>query len=150
MAQVRVARPWHVRAAGWIEVGGGRLVPQTTAGWALVVALIALPVLTMGGAATWLATRPWFSFQWFWIMAQERATAAAGAVLASAFEAAVQSPVSAWLMTAGQPLLEAGLAGVGAAAAGFAALMLGSAWILYRNLVEDRVVEERSHASYSF
>lgn len=150
MAEVRVTRPWPTRAAAWAERWGSRLVPQTTAGWALVAALVVLPILTMGGAATWLATRPWFSVQWFWIMAQERATAAAGAVLATALDTVMQSPVAAWLTATAEPLLGVGLASIGAAAAAFAALMLGSAWILYRNLVEDRVVQGRSHASYSF
>ncbi|MFW6079469.1 MAG: anti-sigma factor family protein, partial [Gemmatimonadota bacterium] len=63
LADVHIRRPLAARAAerlGWF-------VPESTRGWAVAAALIALPVLAGVGAVAWLLSRPWLSAEGLWL-----------------------------------------------------------------------------------
>lgn len=146
LAGVRVHRPWAERAGEWV----GRLMPQTTRGWAIAAAIVALPVLAGYGAAAWLYSRPWFSAQGLWLFVRARAveTLVAGADWAGGV--VMGNTVAIWVGERGQAVLAgAGLAEIGLGLGVIAALFALSAWVVYRNVFRTPT-RGVHYASYCF
>jgi anti-sigma factor RsiW len=134
MAGVRVHHPWPARLAALVR----RLVPATTMGWFLVTVLLSLPALTMGGAVTWLISRPWLSLDALWIFITFRVEAALFALAKRAGAMVIESQATLWVVDAVKQLLTwLGVPGIGAAAAIGAVLITLSIWTLYQNLFRD-------------
>jgi anti-sigma factor RsiW len=131
MAGVRIHQPWPARVAALLR----RLAPTTTMGWFLVTAIVSLPVLTMGGALTWLLSRPWLSLDALWIFITFRAEAALFGIAKRAGTLVIESQTTLWVVDGVKQLLTwMGAPGIGAAAAIGAALISLSVWTLYQNL----------------
>jgi len=134
MAQVRVIQPWHVRVAAMLR----RFLPTTTKGWLLLSAILALPLVTLGGAVTWLASRPWLSLGDLWIYLGFRleefmagvARQLAVLVLGNQTSISVLKGIHQTMTSIGAP-------GVGIAALVGAAVMTLSVWTLYQNLFRE-------------
>ncbi len=139
MAGVFVHKPWTVRAAELIR----RLIPSSTAGWMLATALLALPVVSAGGAVAWLLSKPTITPMGLWLFTRERMADGLMAIVIRVGTALMESNTVAWLRHSAGPLVaDIGTAQLGAAAALFAALMLTSLWILYDNLFRTPTREE--------
>ncbi len=131
MASVHVHQPWQARVAALLR----RLAPTTTGGWFLVTALLALPGLTMGGALTWLLSRPWLSLEELWIFFTFRAEALLLAVARRAGAMIIESQTTLRVVDGVKQLLTwIGAPGIGAAVVIGAALITLSVWTLYQNL----------------
>jgi anti-sigma factor RsiW len=131
LADVRIHQPWPARVAALLR----RLAPTSTMGWFLVTALLSLPVLIMGGALTWLLSRPWLSLEELWIFASFRAEATLLALTRRLAALVIESPTTLWVVDGVKQLLTwIGAPGIGAAAAIGAALITLSVWTLYQNL----------------
>lgn len=134
MAQVRVRQPWHVRIVIMLR----RFLPSTTGGWLLATAILALPVLTMGGALTWLISRPWLSLGDLWtylgFRAEEFMTAIVRRVAIMILENQTSLSILEWVH---QTMTAIGAPGVGIAALIGAVVMTLSVWTLYQNLFRD-------------
>lgn len=146
MGRVHIRQPWHARVAALVR----RLVPHTTTGWTLAVAFLALPTLVTGGAMTWVFSQPWLSIQGVWLFVQDRAAGALVALGDRTATALVGSDLTLWLVDWANALVsEAGVGGLGAAAAALGTLLAASAWILYQNLIRTPT-RDRHYVSYSF
>lgn len=146
MAGVHVHQPWPARVAALLR----RLVPTTTAGWALASAFLALPVLLAGGTTAWLLSRPWLTPQGLWLFARERAVDAVLSLAGRAGVAVLESDAALGVTTWARSLLtEVGARELGAAAALSATLIALSTWILYQNLFRTPT-REKSYATYCF
>lgn len=134
MAQVRIHRPWYVHAAAMLR----RILPTTTRGWMLVTAILALPVVTMGGAVTWLISRPWLSLGDLWIYLGHRAEEAMASLVrwlaVLVLESQASQSILKWIH---QILIAIGAPGVGIAALVGAMAMTLSVWTLYQNLFRE-------------
>lgn len=134
MASVQVIQPWHARVAALLR----RIVPVTTGGWFLMTALLALPVLTMGGAATWLLSRPWISADTLLTYFAMRTEAALLALVQLIGVMVIENQITLQIINGVQQLLTwLGAPGIGAVAAIGAALITLSVWTLYQNLFRD-------------
>lgn len=142
MARVDVRPRWAFALAAVLA----RPMPRTTAGWALIAAILAVPALVYGGAVAWLTSQPWFSTGWMLAFAQE---AVAGAymfgrdLLVSWLTGSAVAEWVARLVTSTEP------GAIGAAAALFGTAVVVSAWVLYRNLIRTPR-RERGHATFAF
>jgi anti-sigma factor RsiW len=134
MASVRIHQPWQLRLAALLR----RVIPSTTGGWFLVTVLVSLPVLTMGGAATWLLSRPWISTDTLWTYFVIRAEAALLAITQQLGAMVVESQLTLSAVDGVKQLLTwLGAPGIGAAAAIGATLITLSVWTLYQNLFRN-------------
>lgn len=129
-----------------------RWLPQTTKGWSLVAAALALPVLGIGSALAWILTQPWattISAQAVLVFAWSRASAGLSWVGARATSLVLQTEVVRTLAAGLRRFLAvAGTTGLGLAAIGFCLAALGSAWVLYHNLVRNST-RELNYAPYT-
>ena len=142
MARVDVRSPWMERFNAFVRW----LTPKTTAAWAMVAAVLALPALVYAGAFAWLATQPWFTV--------------AGA---SVF---VRETVPGWLGVIGERLLgtviyygpiQTALGSIGAMdsgrltllAAAFGTAVVVSGWVLYTNLIHTPK-RDSGYATFAF
>jgi anti-sigma factor RsiW len=141
MAGVRIHVPWHVRAAAWL----GSLLPQTTKGWALVAAFLALPVLATGGAAAWLIRQPWVDLQGLLFLLETRGLAATQNAWHWLVERFMTSPLVLTLLE----LAGSDPRGLGAIALAFSLLTLASIWVLWNYLVRTPS-RKMTYVSYSF
>lgn len=143
MASVQVRQPWQVRMAALLR----RVIPMTTGGWFLVTAILALPVLIMGGAATWLLSRPWISTDTLWTFFTIRAETALLALVQRIGVMMIENQLTLRVVDGVRQLLTwLGAPGIGAAAAIGAALITLSVWTLYQNLFRD-TTRGGSHAT---
>ena len=150
MARVRIApataMAWHARAvqqaAHWL--------PKTTRGWSMLVAILALPVVTGGSVLGWLITRSYITPTSLWIFAQQNAQSAAGRIGTMAVETAMETNMFAWLAANTAFVFDmVGVRGLGAVAALAALIISVSAWYLYKNLFRAPT-RESSYVTYSF
>ncbi len=128
------ARDWFRRAEqsfGWF----GRLLPHTTPGWALAVALLSMPVLAIGTLAFWLLSRSYLTAYRLWVFSTDLFATGANQVASGTANRLVHTDVAVWLIRSVTSFLgSAGMRGAGVLAASVAAVLLVSAWVLYRNL----------------
>jgi anti-sigma factor RsiW len=146
MAGVTVAVPWYARAGALL----GRLLPKSTFGWTLVVAVLGLPMLTGAGMMAWLLSHPTMTFGdlSYFMAAQLIALLQTGAAGAAAL--LVENATTLRIVDAARGLLGgAGLKQLGLAASLFSTLTMVSLWVLYSNLVRT-TTRERSYVSFSF
>lgn len=131
MANIQLHQPWQVRVAALLR----RLLPSSTGGWFLVTAILALPVLTMGGALTWLISRPGLSLDELWIYLGFRAENLLVSLVRRIAVLVLENQTSLRLFDGVQQTLTSiGAPGIGVAALIGAALMMLSIWTLYQNL----------------
>lgn len=131
MADIQIHQPWQARLAALLR----RLLPSSTGGWFLVTAIHALPALTMGGALTWLLSRPWLSLDELWIYLGFRAEGLLASLVRRMAVLVLDNQTTLRLLDgAQQTLTSIGVPGVGIAALIGAALMTLSVWTLYQNL----------------
>jgi hypothetical protein len=156
MARVRIPQPqvaWSARALAQLRTAGQRAerwMPHTTRAWALVAAMLALPVVVAGAIVTWLLTRDY-------VTAEALRTAVVGTVdngaqrLGTAVvQGAMSTDAAAWLATNLSTFVQtAGMRGLGALMGGAALLTMLSIWVLYRNLFRS-TPRESSYVTYSF
>lgn len=134
MAGVRVHQPWYARIAAIMR----RFAPESTGGWFVLTALLSLPVLTMGGALTWLISRPWLSLEALWIYITFRVEAILVDLARSGILMVLESPLVIRAVDAVEELMaRTGAPGIGVIALMGAALITLSVWTLYRNLFRD-------------
>jgi predicted anti-sigma-YlaC factor YlaD len=134
MAHVRIPEPWYARASQVF----GRFLPRTTMGWAMAVALLAVPVLAVGTLAFWLLSRSYLTGYRLWVFATDQFAAGANQVAAGAFSRVVSTDVSVWLVRSITSFMESsGMRGLGAVAAVLACVIMVSIWVLYRNLFRN-------------
>lgn len=146
MAGVALPQPWHSRAAARVE----RWLPKTTRGWALVTAILSLPVLTFSALGLWIVSHPYLSVGAILGFVQTRGMELARALGGQAAEAVLTSQAALWITQQVQAAAAAvSMEQIGAAAALFAVLTVISAYVLYRNLFQTST-RETNHVSYSF
>lgn len=146
MSRVRVRRPWTARVAALLS----RLLPGTTAGWALLTSLLALPVVATGSVFAWIVSHPGVTPSMLLLFARDRAFEAGLSLAGRAAGSLMETGIAIWILQAVEDLLESGgMAQVGLAAAVFGTLTIVSAWILYQNLIRTPTREAR-YVSYSF
>lgn len=135
-----------VRRAGELLT---RVLPQTTAGWALAAAFVALPLLLGGGLLAWLFSHEYLTPATLWTFLNERAASGLQSLGTAAIAALMQTQAAAWaLAMVRQFVATAGLSGLGALAGAGALLTSLSMWILYQNLFRTPS-RESNHVSYS-
>lgn len=146
MAGVRIQQPWALRVAAWLR----RWVPSGTTGWALVTAILSLPVLLAGGATAWLLSQPRFTVHGLWLMVRDRTVDAALSLAGRAATAAIESNIALrfWEWVTALPA-GFGAGELGAAAALLATVTAGSGWILYQNLFRSST-REKTYGTYCF
>ena len=145
LAHVRVKRPWTARAAAALA----RLAPRTTTGWALLTACLALPAAAGTALIAWVMTRPGLSAQTLLVFLRDRAADLVLSFAGDAATAAMETTLAARIAALIEKVLAAAPMQLGAVAAVFAALTLGSVWVLYRNLFRPSN-REAHHASFLF
>jgi anti-sigma factor RsiW len=134
MAHVRIPEPWHARASGWVE----RLLPKSTYGWAVAVAILALPIVTGGSLLVWLLSKSYVTAHGLWVFATNRFASAASDLAGGALTTLMQTDGAAWLASNVDTVFGAtGARGLGVLAAGAGMLTVLSAWVLYRNLFRN-------------
>src|SRR5690606_35023696 len=140
MAGVTVRRPLSVRVLELLR----RLIPTGTAGWLLVTALLALPVVVTGGLLAWLLSRPGVTPLTLWLFVRDRVSdgimSLAGRASASLLENSTAQLV--W------EFFQRVIAGADSArrevtAAIFAVLTVMALWILYGNRFRTSTRDER-------
>lgn len=146
MAGVQIRQPWTLRVAAWLR----RWVPSGTTGWALVTAILSLPVLGAGGVTAWLLSQPRFTMHGLWMLVRDRTADAAMSLAARAGTAVIESNIALRLWEWASALPAGfGLGELGAAAALVATVTAGSAWILYQNLFRSST-REKTYGTYCF
>ena len=139
MAGVTVRRPLSVRVLELLR----RLIPTGTAGWLLVTALLALPVVVTGGLLTWLLSRPGVTPLTLWLFVRDRVSdgimSLAGRASASLLENSTAQLVWEFFQ---RVIAGADSARLGVAAAMFAVLTVIALWILYDNLFRTSTREK--------
>ncbi len=146
MAQVTIL-PSPARAAAAV-----RWLPQSTKGWSVVAAMLALPIMGVSAAVAWVLSQPWVSVlsaQAVLVFAWSRASAGLGWLSAQTTSLFMQSDTVRALLPGLRRFLEvAGATGVGLTAAAFCVVALGSAWVLYHNLIRNST-RELNYAPYT-
>ncbi len=131
MAGVQVRQPWTVRVMDLLR----RLVPSGTTGWLLATALLALPVVTMGGLLAWLLSRPGITPETLWLFVRHRVSDGLMSLAGRAGAAVLESSTAQWVWDFAQRVFErVDTTQLGVAAAAFAVMTVVALWILYDNL----------------
>ena len=145
MTRVRVPSRAFADAEAWVR----RLVPQSTRGWAVAAALLALPVVGATLLTAWIMSQPGVTPQGLWTMG----TALAAEGLASGWQwtwtRLAGTNLVAWLERANELLATVGRGEIGLAAVMFATLTAGSIYVLYQNLFRTEA-RRTEHATYVF
>ena len=148
----RVMAGVTVRPSAAQATATSRWLPRTSRGWSLMAAFLALPILGLSSLVAWLVTQPWatlLSGEALLAFAWTRAAAAMSAVTTQVTAVVLQSNLATSLSgVLKQFLAVAGTRGLGLAAAALSLAGLGSAWILYHNLVRNSTREEQ-YAPYT-
>lgn len=142
MARVAVRSVWAERFAALLRW----VTPRTTAAWALVAALLALPALVYAGAFAWLATQPWFTIAGASVFVRQTLPAWFGGtgdwlLGRIVYYGPVQSAL-AQLAT-----MDSGTLALLAAA--FGTTVVVSMWVLYTNLIHTPK-RDSGYATYAF
>lgn len=141
MAGVRIRVPWPARLAAFVS----NLLPETTKGWALAAAILALPVLGMGGAFAWLLRQPWATPQGLLFLIETQTFALVQAGWAWLIDRLATSPLAGYATQ----LVAADIRGLGVVALVFSIMTLVSLWILWKNLIRTPS-RKMNYVSYSF
>ncbi len=148
----RVMASVTIPSAATQTAAKARWMPRTSRGWSLMAAFLALPVLGLGSLAAWVLAQPWataFSAEAILAFGWSRTSAAVAWASTQATASVLESAAARSLAAALQQFLAvAGTRGLGLAAAVFCLAALGSAWILYHNLVRNSTRDER-YAPYT-
>lgn len=131
MTRVRIRQPFRARVLAWLR----GLVPQSAPGWVLVLGILALPLLTMGGAVAWIFNRSWLTPQAIWIYLSQRTVEVAGSAVRGAATFIGESGPGTWVLENSATLVATGPAQLTLGAVLFGMLTIISAWVLYTNLV---------------
>jgi hypothetical protein len=146
----QAARGWAARHAAVAAAAAGRVLPSTTRGWAVAVALLALPVVATSAVALWLLSSSYLTADMLWTFGTTQLVDGVRALGTTAVSAAMQTGVVAWSVATLTELLEtAGTAGMGALAAAASAATMLSVWVLYRNLFRTPA-RQGHHATFMF
>lgn len=145
MVGVRIRRPWFAAAAEWLD----RLAPKTTRGWAVAIALIALPVLGAGLLAWWLISQPGVTAQGLWLVGSDLAARSVSTGWQWALGRVAESTFAAQALSLLDAATAIGRGGLGLAVVMFATLTAASVWILYQNLFRTEA-RRSDYASYVF
>lgn len=145
MAGVRVRRPWHARAAEWLD----RLAPKTTRGWAFASGMVALPAVALTALTWWLMSRPGVTVQGLWVISTEYAGRALDGAWAWLWANVAGSALAAWATSVSEIVASAGRGGIGLGAVMFMTLTAASVWILYQNLFRTKA-RRTDYASFVF
>jgi len=139
MAGVTVRRPLSVRVLELLR----RLIPTGTAGWLLVTALLALPVVVTGGLLTWLLSRPGITPLTLWLFVRDRVSDGIMSLAGRASASLLENSTAQLLWEFFQRVIAgADSARLGVAAAMFAVLTVIALWILYDNLFRTSTREK--------
>ena len=145
MAGVRVRQPWHARAAEWLE----RLAPQTTRGWVVATAMVALPAIALTALSWWVLSRPGVTAQGLWVISTDFGGEALNTAWAWLWSHLTSSALAAWAGSVGGLLESLGRGGIGLGLVMFVTLTAASIWILYNNLFRSES-RRTDYASYVF
>lgn len=134
MASVELSLSWHAQLGAFLR----RLIPETRGGWALLSVLISLPLISIGGALTWLVSRPWLSLEALWLftvyhletLIVEETKRLAVAVLGNQYTLWLVERLARLFESFGKPGF-----GIGVMVISIATTL--SIWVLYRNLFRD-------------
>jgi anti-sigma factor RsiW len=141
---------WLYRQAAAVAGSAGRLLPQTTRGWAVAAGALAVPVAVSAVLVAWLASTAYLTPQAAWAFVTTQAAEALRAAAAAAVTTMLQTDVAAWLVAAiGNVIENAGAAGIGALFATASGATMLSVWVLYRYLFRTPA-RETHHVTYSF
>jgi anti-sigma factor RsiW len=162
MAGVRVApergrrtawdQAWQraTRQASGVAAAAGRLLPKTTAGWAMATGLLAIPVAASAMLLVWLGSNASLDPATLWAFVSAEARDWLAAAGTAAVTTVLQTDVAAWVVDRGGSLLEtAGTTGIGALLAAACGTTVLSVWVLYRYLFRTPA-RETHHVTYSF
>jgi hypothetical protein len=145
MARVRVPMTWNQRVGIWADQTGAlvsrgaarveRAMPQTTRGWAIASAFLALPALIVGGLLFWLLSKSYVTTHSLWVYTTDRFGIAAAGASERFFSWILSTELVGVTVTGLGSLVETGGVGaLGALAAGLGVGTIASMWILYTNL----------------
>ncbi|CAN5625965.1 hypothetical protein BH23GEM10_BH23GEM10_10010 [soil metagenome] len=127
-----------------------RVTPKSTFGWALVAALVALPVVLGGGIVAWLVSNEYVTLDALRSWTTETLVLGLQGIGQTAITTVMPSDVAAWTIARGSEFVgTAGVTGVGAIAATAGMMTMLSVWILYRNLFRTPT-REIDYVTYSF
>lgn len=159
MADVRVAgaagwqRAWQSAWQHGSERAGAliaRVTPQSTFGWGLAVALLALPALLGAGAIAWLVSESYLTPTTIWAWTTGAMVEGLQGMGATTITAVMQTDLAAWAVARGAEFInDAGMSGIGAIAAIAGMTTVLSVWILYKNLFRTPA-RENDYATFSF
>lgn len=150
MASVKLPDPWYVRAV--VRVGDRlhRYAPQSSRGWALAAACLALPMVLFGVFATWLVSRPYITPSNVFAFTMHRSEELVNSMMQGALSQVMQTDVALFIVRQLDALNSAGVGAAGALLAGVAVTTVVSIYILYQNLFRANAHKNESYASYSF
>jgi anti-sigma factor RsiW len=150
MLHVTLPDPWYVRVPALV---GSRLqvfVPQTTRGWAVATACLALPMMFIAAVTAWVLSKPYITAQGLISFTFAKAEAMANNIAAGTLSTILQSDVALFAARGVNAVANAGLGAAGALALAVSMATALSAWVLYQNLFRVTKREIRNYVSYSF
>lgn len=151
MAHVRLPDPWYVQLPARVATRLKVFVPQTTRGWAVATACLALPLLFFAAVAAWVLSRPYITPGGLASFTYAKAQQAVGSFAQSALATLLQSDAALYTARALDTISNAGLGAAGALLLSLSMATALSAWILYQNLFRTQTTRENRHyVSYSF
>ena len=150
MASVKLPDPWYVRAVIRVTDRAQRFAPQTSRGWALAAACLALPLTLFGVVATWLLSKPYMTPSNVFAFTVHRGEEFFNSVAQGAFSQVMRTDVALFLVRQVDAINTAGIGAAGALLAGIAVTTIVSIYILYQNLYRANAHKNDSYATYSF
>lgn len=151
MAHVTLPDPWYVRVPALVASRLQVFVPQTTRGWAVATACLALPMLFIAGIAAWVLSKPYITAQGMLSFTFEKGRALVDSIAAGTLSTILQSDVALFAARGLDAVVNAGLGAAGALVFAVSMATALSAWVLYQNLFRTPIKREnRNYVSYSF
>ena len=151
MAHVRLPDPWYVRVPALVGARLQVFVPQTTRGWAIATACLALPMLFIAAVTAWVLSKPYITVNSVLAFTYEKGNEVLDSVAAGTMATVLQSDIALFAVRGLDALRNAGLGAAGALAVAVSMATALSAWVLYQNLFRTPMKRENRHyASYSF
>ena len=142
MARVAVRSPWAERLSALLRW----MTPRTTAAWALLAAVLALPALVYAGVFAWLARQPWFTVEAASVFVRDTLPGWLGGLGERALGQVVYyGPVQTVLGSIGTMSTET----LALVVAAFGTTVVVSGWVLYTNLFHTPK-RDSGYATYAF